>query len=208
MPDKNNFDLVAPYYDRLVRLVFGKSMIQAQTYFLKKIAPGSSVLVLGGGTGLWLNHLLSLNPGCKIIFIDSSEKMIEQAKRFTNNSSRIDFRLGNENSMNADDQFDVVVAYCYLDLFSDNLLPEIISKIRNKTSNGAQWIVVDFVSTSWWHSAMIFIMYSFFRITAGLANGKLPDWEQILKQSNLTRVEEKFFYAGIIKSAVFVDSGS
>jgi tRNA (cmo5U34)-methyltransferase len=204
MPEKNNFDSVSPYYDRLVRLVFGRSMMHAQSFFLNRIPTGSSVLVLGGGTGLWLNELLKADPGCKIVYIDSSAKMIDRAKKITNNSTRIDFRLGNEGSIYAVDHFYVVVVYCYLDLFTDNLLREVITKIRNATTKESRWIVVDFVSTSWWHKVMLFIMYNFFRITTGLVNHKLPEWEQTLKENHLHQVEEKLFYHGFIKSAVFI----
>ncbi len=208
MPKESNFDFVSPYYDWLVRVVFGKSMILAQTLFLKRIPQHSSVLVLGGGTGLWLNDLLRLDPKCKIVFIDSSMKMLDEARRITNNSEQIDFRLGNENSVNGSDRFDVVIAYCYLDLFTDSSLPDMISMIRKSTAKGCQWVVVDFVSRSWWHTVMLDIMYGFFRVTTGLTTGKLPEWERILKCGNINLVEERLFYREFIKSAVFMDEGN
>ncbi|CAN5195867.1 hypothetical protein BH09BAC3_BH09BAC3_02450 [soil metagenome] len=208
MPKESNFDFVSPYYDWLVRVVFGKSMIRAQMVFLERIPQRSSVLVLGGGTGLWLNELLRLNSKCKIVFIDSSMKMIDHAKRITNNSGQIDFRLGNENSVNRSDRFDVVIAYCYLDLFTNSSLTDMISKMRKSTAKGCQWVVVDFVSRSWWHTVMLGIMYGFFRVTTGLTTGKLPEWEPILKYGNIVLVEERLFYSEFIKSAVFMDDGN
>ncbi|MEP5106138.1 MAG: methyltransferase type 12, partial [Ekhidna sp.] len=53
----NDFDFVAPIYDRLSKLVFGKSLIKAQAYHLKVIGDKDRVLILGGGTGKLLEFI-------------------------------------------------------------------------------------------------------------------------------------------------------
>src|SRR6478736_9951859 len=129
------FDRIAMYYDALARLVFGKSLQKAQTCFLNYIPPGSNVLVLGGGTGWWLNEFLRLNPTCKIVYIDESSEMIRLAKMSTNNDSRIEFVQGTQDSLPRQIEFDVVILFCFLDIFSDEQLPKLLRKIRASMSS-------------------------------------------------------------------------
>jgi hypothetical protein len=47
----NQYDKIAFIYDRLTTIVFGKSMAEAQKFFLPKIKPGSKILIIGWGNG-------------------------------------------------------------------------------------------------------------------------------------------------------------
>lgn len=197
------FNLIAKYYDRLARVVFGNSLGQAQTYFLNHIPPSTHVLVVGGGTGWWMNEFLINNPTCKICFIEESSEMIRLAKKNTNEDHRITFRPGTHNSIFERDEFDVVITFCFLDIFSDNDLKVIIDKIDTSTKLKSLWLVTDFVETKWWHSIMLFIMYRFFSLTTGLNNQKLPNWHAALREAQLVEVNEKLFSNGFIKSALY-----
>ena len=46
-----SFDRVAPYYDRLARLVFGGSIRRAQRHFLSQVPAAARVLLVGGAPG-------------------------------------------------------------------------------------------------------------------------------------------------------------
>ena len=74
------FDLIAPYYDSLARLVFGDSIRHCQLEYLDKIPPGAQVLILGGGTGWLLGELMKINPSCRVWYLESSIKMLEMTK--------------------------------------------------------------------------------------------------------------------------------
>ena len=69
----NNFDRVAPIYDKLVGIVFGKAMHHAQTKFLKKLAriQGTDPVV---GTGWLLAELLSSGPTARYFTLTLQEK--------------------------------------------------------------------------------------------------------------------------------------
>ena len=197
------FDRIATYYDALARLVFGKSLQKAQTCFLNYIPPGSNVLVLGGGTGWWLNEFLRLNPTCKIVYIDESSEMIRLAKKFTNNDQRIVFVQGTQDSIPERSKFDVVILFCFLDLFTEKQLPDMFRKIMGSMNSNSHWLVTDFINRSWWHSLLLFVMYRFFKLTTGLKNQRLPDWQEAMHQTGLRKVDEKSFFGQFIKSALY-----
>ena len=73
------FDRVASFYDRLVNLVFGNSLHEAQSLHLSEIESGESVLVIGGGTGSILSEI---PEGAMVTYLDASEQMTTAAKKY------------------------------------------------------------------------------------------------------------------------------
>src|SRR4051812_19943989 len=114
----NGFDRLAPVYDKLAGLVFGKAIVDAQLIFLDEVRAGDRVLILGGGTGWVLKELLRRQPACEVWYVDSSQRMIELATRNCGNPSNVHFVLGTELSIPTM-LFDVVIMNFFLDLFSD-----------------------------------------------------------------------------------------
>ena len=203
MDKYHGFDSIAKYYDRLAWLAFGKSLGKAQVHFLNRVPPSSNVLVMGGGTGWWLKEFLMEKPTCRICYVEQSAEMIRLARNATNEDSRIFFLIGNEDSITETGEFDVVITFCFLDIFSDNKLNRVVEKIVVSMKPGAQWLVTDFVDTSKWHSVALFMMYQFFKVTTSLLNQKLPDWEGVLVKNDLIEVEQKLFFGNFIKSALY-----
>ena len=203
MNRKKGFDAVAGYYDRLARIVFGKSILLSQTYFLGTISPTSRVLVVGGGTGWWLKEFLHQKPGCRILYIDVSSEMLSRAMKSVGDDKRITFRLGTEDSIKETNEFDAVLTFFFLDLFSDEKLRSVIAKIKVALKPNAYWLVSDFINTTWWHAYLLSIMYSFFRISTGLRNKSLSDWPGLLLESNFRLQEHKMFFGRFIKSGLY-----
>jgi len=197
------FDWIAKYYDPLAMLVFGKSLRMAQTCFLDRVPPASKVLVLGGGTGWWLNEFLEHKPTSKIVYIDESSEMIRLAKKSTNNDSRIVFVQGTQDSIPRQTEFDVVILFCFLDIFSDEQLPELLGRVRGTMNSNGLWLVADFIKKGWWHSLLLVIMYRFFKRVTGLRNQKLPDWQKALQQVPLRIIDERSFFGQFIKSCSY-----
>lgn len=203
MNRRKGFDAVAGYYDRLARIVFGKSILLSQTYFLGTISPTSRVLVVGGGTGWWLKEFLHQKPGCRILYIDVSSEMLSRAMKSVGDDKRITFRLGTEDSIKETNEFDAVLTFFFLDLFSHEELRGVITKIKVALKPNAYWLVSDFINTTWWHAYLLSIMYSFFRISTGLRNKSLPDWPGLLLESNFRLQEHKMFFGRFIKSGLY-----
>lgn len=206
MVKKYGFDSVARYYDLLTGIVFGKSIRRSQTCFLNTLSPTSNVLVLGGGTGWWLKEFLQEKPGCRILYVDSSSEMLARAMKAVGDNNRITFRLGTEHSIKEVREFDAVITFFFLDLFSHKKLCDVIVRIKVALKPNAHWLVSDFINTTWWHACMLFVMYFFFRISTGLQNKSLPDWTELLLQHNLHELDHKMFYGSFIKSALYQTS--
>lgn len=199
----NNFDRISSVYDLLASIVFGRSIRRAQTLFLKEISQGGHVLVLGGGTGWLLAELLSLNPNCQVVYIDASMKMVEMAKKKAKGSKNVFFVHGTENSIPRGIRFDAIITHFYLDLFAQESCDKIVSLIRGSCHNRTLWLACDFINKAWWHTAMLFIMYTFFRVVSGLNVKELPDWKKSIMQSGFVEIRTKSFSKGFISSALF-----
>jgi ubiquinone/menaquinone biosynthesis C-methylase UbiE len=200
----NNFDSVAPYYDRLSRLVFGKAIQRAQIAYLPDITPGANVLLLGGGTGWLLYELRALNPTARIWYIDASAKMIELSREMNRKTAHnIVFIHGTEDSIPPGTSFDAVITNFYLDLFQHDSCADAIRKIRSAIRPNGLWLVSDFLNTTWWHGVMLGVMYRFFKLTSDIEGSKLPEWKNLLQENALTEIKSREFFGGFIRSAVF-----
>ena len=76
----NGFDVIAPVYDGLATMVFGRAIRKAELHYLSEVREGSKVLVVGGGTGRLLADLLKINPNCQIWYVEASEAMVRIAR--------------------------------------------------------------------------------------------------------------------------------
>jgi len=200
----NNFDSVAGFYDKLSILVFGTAMRRAQTTHLHDIPRGSNVLILGGGTGWLLSELSTVNPTCKVWYIDASSKMIIASKKKMRKSTQeIFFIHGTEESIPVGITFDAVITHFYLDLFPEDSCIRIIHKIRSTIRTSGLWLVSDFIHTTWWHGVMLRTMYGFFKLMCGIEGSILPPWKNLLEENGLKEYKSREFFGGFIKSAVF-----
>ncbi|HZI24217.1 MAG TPA: class I SAM-dependent methyltransferase [Chryseolinea sp.] len=200
----NNFDSVAPFYDQLSTLIFGSALKQSQMAYLPAIKQGATVLILGGGTGWILSALFAVNPTCKVWYIDSSARMINLSKKVARDSKHeVAFILGTEDAIPPGILFDAVITNFYLDLFTAASCKTVIDKIRSSVHGKSLWIVSDFINATWWHSAMLRIMYRFFKIMSGIQASSLCDWKKLLEQKGFEERQSTEFFGGFIKSAVF-----
>ena len=75
-----SFDFIAPFYDLLARLVFGRAISRSQTRFLLEIPSGAKVLILGGGTGwILLDIFRQANPS-EVLYLEASSHMLAKAQ--------------------------------------------------------------------------------------------------------------------------------
>lgn len=198
----NNFDRIAFVYDRLARLLFGRSIIQSQLFFLHKIPDRSTVLILGGGSGWILEELLALRPSVEVCYIEASKRMISLAKERLQNDQRVQFICGTENDI-PDRAFTIVITNFYLDLFNQQSLSSVLQRIKKSLAPSANWIVTDFVDKKRWHRVMLKIMYIFFRITTKIEASKLPEWNTAVAQLGGVKTASKSFYGDFIEATFF-----
>lgn len=196
---QNGFDWLSPVYDFLARLIYGSSIQNSQSYLLKDLRAGASVLIMGGGTGWILNEIHRRQPSVTITFVDTSIGMIQRAKRRSGNIPGITFIHGNVHHVPAK-KFDVIILPFFLDMFSQNLKKE-VEAICEMSCKDTQWLITDFISTGKaWQNVLLFVMYRFFRIACSIEATHLPDWRGTLSQMNFSTHESKSFHNGFILS--------
>ena len=108
--NKNNYNLLAPYYDFLARSIFGKSILNAKHHFLHVVPCGAKILIAGGGTGQILPTILALDPQNHVVYLEKSSKMISISSKRLDKSmkSRVNFIEGDESKL-PHKKFDVVI---------------------------------------------------------------------------------------------------
>ncbi len=196
------FNTLAPVYSRLVRVIFGNSLQQAQLHFVSHIHPTDRVLILGGGDGTFLKALLARYPELHVDYIDLSPRMIALAKQKVLPTANVTFITGSENDIPGT-TYSVVITHFYLDLFSETTLPTVIEKINAKLRPGARWLAADFVNETWWHDLMLWVMYRFFRLTTGIEAKRLPNWQRWLTTAAGKKMIHKKFYRGFVTTMLF-----
>lgn len=203
----NDFNRVASVYDTLASLVFGRNLIKSQLHFLDTIPDEATVLILGGGSGELLQTLLQQKPHCQVVYVDASERMIELARQRVQNSARVTFVCGTEDTQLPAPVFTVIITNFYLDLFTPTSLQKIIMRLRTLLAPGGQWLVTDFVNPSaLWQKLLLKSMYLFFRIVSNIEASHISDWPEMLSNARLSGQAAKTFYRGMIKSVVFQEA--
>lgn len=199
----NRFNFIAPWYDALVKLVFGDSLYVAQCYFLKSIPPDARILILGGGSGKILEPLLRLRPRAEIWYVEASSAMLELASKKVNADARIHFIHGTGADIPRGSSYHVIVTFFFLDMFSPEALGSFVEKTATHLHADGLWLVTDFINEKWWHLALLKIMYVFFFIVSGLGTFHLPDWNKVLINNRLKLRASESFFAGFIRSCLY-----
>ncbi len=201
---QSGFDRIAKIYDGLAFLVFGKSIRQAQQCFINEIPTTSKILILGGGSGWFLEKLLEVKPASEIWYVEASQKMLEISKVKTNHSARVHFIHGTEDSISTDIMCDVVILNFYLDLFTNESLNSVLGKIKKALKSDSLWLVTDFIDgKKWWQSLLLKVMYRFFQMTCNIETTRLPNWNQQLRTFGSNKLKSKYFYRGFIETTVY-----
>jgi ubiquinone/menaquinone biosynthesis C-methylase UbiE len=207
--DLDRFNRIAPYYDFLKRVVFGRAIADSQAAFLGNVRQGSKLLIIGGGSGEMLpvlKKIVTASSGFAIWYVEASSEMITLAAK-RESPANINFIHGTEEALPEKVMFDVVITNFFLDLFPYDKGTEICGKIGRRIYPGGLWLVSDFVNEGkWWQRALLWIMYRFFAITCKIEATGLPAWESQLLAVGMKDEIHKSFYGGFIKSALYEKS--
>ncbi len=200
----NNFDRIAPVYDILSRLVFGKTILDSQTHFLRVVKSNDSLLIIGGGTGKVLNAIDELGIPTDVVYVELSRKMLNKAKaRAPFKNIQVIFIHGGEEAI-PESKFDIIFTAFFLDVFDSRRLQYVTTLLCRRLKDGGKWLVTDFVNNEVnWQKIMIKLMYIFFRVTTNLEGSRLLNFKYYLSHLGLHIEKEKLFYKGMISTMVF-----
>lgn len=183
----NNYNLIAPVYDFLKRIVFGNSLIKAECHFLKNIKADSSLLVVGSGTSEFLEHI-DISLFSRIYCLDKSKKMcqITISRAFNLGfKDKIDVICEDFIDFKTSEKFDIVALPFLLDCQSEQDIPVILNKVEHLTKQRAHMIITDFYRESDNYlikKVLIKLMYLFFRVSTNISRTSLPDFQLIIEK--------------------------
>ena len=201
----SNYDIIAPYYDRISRLVFGTKLKDAQLYLIHQIKPGSTVLIVGGGDG-WVLEAIARHckQGISINYIDSSEKMIALAKGRNIGRNEVNYITAKVEDVALPKMYDYVFTAFLFDNFLQDFCIRIFNKISGHLRPEGLWLYADFTNTNnRVHWLLLRSMYLFFGFFCGVESNKLPDMESLFCKDDYTCNDTKCWMGGFIKAQVF-----
>lgn len=190
------FNLLAPVYDQLARLVFGKNIDQSQCHFFGTVRDVKSALVVGGGTGRFFNAYFQQHPESLLVFVEKSPAMLAKARLRRATGMNILFVESDFRRYGEGGSYDLVLLPFFLDMFTNESVSDIVELLGRLSSRHTQVIVTDFVHQEkrGWKSLVIKGMYLFFRLTCDIEAHRLPNWQQIF-EANGWNINETATYA-------------
>jgi Methyltransferase domain len=209
-----NSDGIAPYYETVERLCFGRALEQRRWAFLRDAYDSRYALICGGGDGRFLARLLGMNPQVEIDFVDSSVRMTLLAQQRIAGmghaaTRRVHFFIGDIREFTPRFKgYDLVATNFFLDCFTDQQVRNLIETVSSWTVPGAIWMVSEFrAGGAWfnrlWKSTIIRSLYLGFRITTGLKVKKIPNYSVPLLLAGFERTREESALRGLLNSSVW-----
>ena len=202
---KRNYDTIAWFYDRLARLIFGTTLVNAQLFLIRAIPPMSRILIVGGGTGWILEEIAKLHQsGLTITYIDASEKMIGLAQQRNTGNNQIEFISTPIEAVSLAQAYDIVLTPFLFDNFSQDSLSKMFDQLSGVMKPRGLWLYADFQATGIaWQRLVLKIMYMFFRVSCGIEATHLPDAKSLFTEHNFTNQTQRSFMNQFIIAVVY-----
>lgn len=202
----SNFNRVSWVYDLLVRIVFGKTLRDAQAHYLKRISNHSKILVIGGGTGIILEDLFKLCPDVHVDFIEASSSMIRIAKKKVKPNWSIQFIHQTDTSKLPAENYDYIIAGFFLDVFTEKQLNVVIQDLKNSLKSDGKLHVTDFHTDMydwWWSRVLLKSMFIFFRLSVQLESKKLLSFTDFLNAGGFSEKAQGRHYHSLVWTSVW-----
>ena len=216
-PRKDHYRYLAPFYERLVRLVFGTALHQAHHEALLLGLPvacdNTLHIWIGGGTGYSINEVMRNLPKTKLLYIEASQSMMKQAQQrllpeYENRvqwlntthdvlySSEMSSYLNNFNRL-------YLMSFFFMDVLKEDDCRILMRWAKQHQILG--WFFADFVQQKKWHyQGLIRFMYLCFTLTTGISQRTLLDLKSIyLEEGWWPRGQKKVQAKGLVESYYF-----
>jgi len=200
-----NYNNSAWFYDGLSRIVYGKSLINAQLYLLSFVPKNANVLIVGGGTGWILEELTRIHPsGLTITYVEiATDMMALSQKRSTSNNRLIFINDAIENS-NLTADYDIAITPFLLDNFTEETLNKVFKSIDALLKPKGLWLNASFQLTGkWWQQVLLKSMFIFFKVICNIEASKLPGIVECFEENRYGMVEQKDFYCDFVGARVY-----
>jgi ubiquinone/menaquinone biosynthesis C-methylase UbiE len=202
----DNYNLIAPVYDCLSRLIYGKKLLHAQLALLHLIPEGATICLVGGGTGQLLEKFPSSQKPYKIYYVERSKAMLDRAKRRNHFPHQVTFIHSSILDIKQQIDCDVVITPFLFDNFAEAEAKEIFWKIHSLTRPQSYWINTDFYidhRSKKLHKILLQCMYRFFRCVAGIQANSLFPMNYTFQQARFELTHERQYMNGFIRTQLY-----
>jgi ubiquinone/menaquinone biosynthesis C-methylase UbiE len=185
-----SFDILAPHYRWMEFILAGEKLQRCRTAFLDEIPAVRNILLLGEGHGRCLVECCRRFPHSRIICVDASERMLEEARRrqMHHNPGAVHVKFIQADVLkwlSTDEHYDLIVTNFFLDCFGHEQLERIIPQFADCATPDANWLIADFQTPCAGLKRIrarliLWAMYAFFRTIT-----RLPAHELITPDSLL-----------------------
>lgn len=198
------FGRLAPLYDHMAALVYGRAIRRAQTHFLPTVQP-TQALVLGGGTGWIMQEMRKAWPQAHLTYIDIAPRMVSKATAKLGSDPNAHFICGRIQDLPPHQQFDTILTPFIFDLFQGPALTDIMTTTLSHLSPLGTWIMTDFRKVPagpmrYISRALLWLMYRFFRLTCHIQATDLPDLEAHARSLGFHLQAHHHTYQGMIRT--------
>ena len=208
-----SFDAVAPWYRTLETIAFGNALQEARVACLDEIGSPRRALIAGEGNGRFLAALLQHQPLVRIDCVDSSQRMLELARRHVletnaDQINRVAFLEHDMTSWMPNERYDLIVTHFFLDCFGTPQVGNSVAKLAQAAAPNAIWLLADFripkAGFAHFHArAWLAVMYWFFRCVAGIEAHELVDPSPFLRVEGFALERQHLFRHGMLKSELW-----
>ncbi len=210
---KKGFNFLSHFYDLLLFISSGRTVIHSQVSLIKELPHCSKALLIGEGTGNFLKYLAASGKVDYIVYVDISEGMCQQAQKklkTINYTSKIEFRIGSFQQLQPSETFDLISTNYFMDVFTSKQLDEYIPLLLTHLKPSGLWYCTDFYNPAklrlkdYLFKPFLFILYLFFRVVCNLPAKKLVPYFEKLAQNGLQETSSEYFFLKFIKSAIHI----
>ncbi|QES87522.1 class I SAM-dependent methyltransferase [Rhizosphaericola mali] len=205
---RNNYDLLAPYYDFICTLVYGKNILRIQEELLQYIPPNMSLLLVGGGNGKILKSIEKLSiSNLKITYIEASKKMVELSRKNGAGLENVEYLAQYLEDAHLTEQFDYIFTPFFFDNFQLEKIEFLFSNLDKHLKKEGIWLYADFNVTAtkknYWNAFLLKTMYLFFKIVSKIETQELIYLRPIFEKNNYQLQKEVFKYGQFIYGQVY-----
>jgi ubiquinone/menaquinone biosynthesis C-methylase UbiE len=203
----NNYNSIAKFYDGLSRIMYQKSIVNAQVFLIQLIKDNDNILIVGGGTGWILKEISKLQrQNLSVVYVEKSSAMITLAKKKNVLNVKTTFIQDAIEEYNTGEKFDVIITAFLFDNFKEDKIKLVFAKLDDYLKSKGIWLYADFVNDQSnkkiWQQFLLKTMYTFFRITTGIETQELIDMRSYF-DVKYQLITEQFYYSHFIQAKAY-----
>lgn len=213
MSIKGGYDRIAFVYDFIAKIFSFNQINRSQLGFLSHLSAQQTCLIIGGGTGYFLQKLLEQNKTIRVTYVDASEKMIAfaQERIRKNNPSalkRVTFICKRVEDFEFE-MYDVIVCNYFLDLFENSYVDKLVATFKRQLNSSGLLYVTDFDvpeqkgALRWCTESGLKILYVIHRQVTQIHAYRLPAIQQSMMEHGFVVMHSKKYLKGILKCCLY-----